>query len=113
MGSTGRAIPAASTSATFRSATESIAREMDERTIDRKSFTAEGGGQWTLDLNGIGGIQILDETNSSRGGFGMGKAYGITVWDGEYNSQPQEIIYGSLNDAKRRAKEKLKSLLNR
>ncbi len=31
------------------------------RTIDRTSFTDEGGGQWTLDIEGVGGGQLLDE----------------------------------------------------
>lgn len=78
--------------------------------IDKTSFTNEGGGQWSLDIEGVGGGQILDERDSSRAGFGTGPAYGITVWDKDYNSSGQSIYYGSLNEAKQTLKERLKAL---
>lgn len=80
------------------------------RTIDRTSFTNEGGGQWTLDIEGVGGGQLLDERDSSRAGFGTGPAYGITVWDKDYKSSEQTIFYGSLNEAKAELKRRLKEL---
>ena len=82
----------------------------NERIIDRTSFVNEGGGQWTLDIEGVGGGQILDERDSSRAGFGSGPAYGITVWDANNNSSDQQIYYGSLNEAKQELKRRLKNL---
>lgn len=82
-----------------------------ERLIDRSSFTDEGGGQWTLDIDGVGGVQILNERDSSRAGFGSGPAYGITVWDANYRMDEQQIYYTSLNEAKQIAKSLLKDKL--
>lgn len=82
----------------------------EERKINRTSFTNEGG-QWTLDINGVGGVQILDERDSSRAGFGSGPAYGITVWDANYRMDEQQIYYTSLNEAKQIAKSLLKDKL--
>ena len=81
-----------------------------ERQIDKKSFTNEGGGQWTMDIEGVGGGQILDERDSSRAGFGSGPAYGITIWDKNYKSEDPVIYYGSLNEAKQEFKRRLKGL---
>ena len=82
--------------------------ENQERQINRTSFTNDGFGQWTLDIEGVGGISILDERDSSRAGFGSGPAYSISVWGADYAADPDVIMYGSLNEAKRRAKELLK-----
>lgn len=83
----------------------------NESSINRTSFTNEGGGQWTLDIEGVGGASILDERDSSRAGFGSGPAYGITIWGADYQMDEQRIFYTSLNDAKRIAKDLLKEKL--
>lgn len=83
------------------------------RQIDKASFKNEGSGQWTLDIEGVGGGQILDERDSSRAGFGSGPAYGITLWDKNYKSEGQQIYYGSLNEAKQEFKRRLKELVSR
>lgn len=62
-------------------------------------------------MGSVGGGQILDERDSSRAGMGSGPAYGITLWDANYNSTGQSIYYGSLNEAKQAFKERLKELV--
>lgn len=93
------------------SAGQSIIKGQIAKTIDKTPFKNEGGGQWTMDIEGVGGGQILDERDSSRAGFGSGPAYGITVWDRNYNSSEQTIYYGSLNEAKAEFKRRLKELI--
>ena len=83
--------------------------------IAQAKFTDEGGGQWTLDINGVGGAQILDETGSSRdpnNGMG-GKVYSVTVWDGNFAVHgPAQIIQGNLGQARTLAKQLLKGINN-
>lgn len=83
--------------------------------INRASFSDEGGGNWQLDIPGVGGGQILDETGSSRDPmYGRGgKVYSINTWDDGYNTIPNgsQLINGSLNDAKRALKDTLKGYL--
>lgn len=79
--------------------------------IERTAFTNEGGGNYQLDIEGVGGAQVLDERDSRRAKFGSGPAYGITVWDKDYNiiGQADTIYFGTLNEAKREAKKRLKT----
>lgn len=84
-----------------------------QKTIDKTAFDNMGGGQWQLDIPGIGGGSILDERDSLLAGFGTGPAYSVTVWDKNYNlvGVQSELLYGSLNNAKARLKERLKNSL--
>ena len=75
--------------------------------IDRTPFTNEGGGQWTIDIEGVGGASILDETDEYR--FG-GTAYGVTVWDKNYDKQGDTTYHTSLNAAKQAAKDRIKDM---
>ena len=82
------------------------------KTITRTAFTVEGNGNWQLDIPGIGGGQILDETGGSRDPANgrAGKLYSVRAWDDEYNmiSGSEEYISGSLNDAKQALKHTLR-----
>lgn len=83
--------------------------------IAQAKFTDEGGGQWTLDINGVGGAQILDETGGSRdpnNGMG-GKVYSVTVWDGNFTVHgPAQIVQGNIGQARTLAKKILKGMNN-
>lgn len=79
--------------------------------VDKTGFTNEGGGQWTLDISGAGGGSILDESDSSAGGYGAMKAYSVTAWDANYQIIGEKQIFGSLNAAKDAVKRKIKSTL--
>ena len=86
-----------------------LARQL-AREIDRRAFTNEGFGNWQLDIEGIGGGQVLDETGSSRDiAYGRGgKVYSIRAWDADYNGIGETtMVYGSLNEAKRSLREML------
>lgn len=80
--------------------------------IKKKAFTNNGNGTWSIDIDGVGGGQILDETGGSRDpmmGRG-GKVYSITAWDADYSQiGPVQIVTGSLNQAKRELKDTLRS----
>lgn len=80
--------------------------------ISRATFQANGNGTWSVDIDGVGGGQILDETGGSRDpmmGRG-GKVYSITAWDADYGQiGPVQIVTGSLNQAKRELKDTLRS----
>lgn len=82
------------------------------RAISRATFKAEGNGQWTLDVPGQGGGQILDETGSSRDpaiGYG-GKLYSARAWDENYQmTEANERYFYSLNEAKSYVKEQLQN----
>lgn len=74
-----------------------------DRAIERTPFTNEGGGNWQLDIPGVGGGQILDETGGSRdpmNGRG-GKVYSARAWDSGYSMIENTQYLSSLNDAKR------------
>ena len=79
------------------------------RTIDRTAIASEGNGNWQMDIAGVGGGQILDETGGSRDPmYGRGgKVYSIRAWDADYNMIHETTIGGSLNDAKRELREAL------
>ena len=79
------------------------------RAIERAKITSEGNGNWQMDIDGVGGGQILDETGGSRDPmYGRGgKVYSIRVWDADYNMIHETTIGGSLTEAKREMREAL------
>lgn len=85
-----------------------LARQL-AREIDRKAITNEGNGNWQLDIDGVGGGQILDETGGSRDAmYGRGgKVYSVRAWDADYNGIDETMVNGSLNEAKRSLREML------
>lgn len=105
-----RAVSARGGGSSGTASTRSIASQ-----IAQAKFTDEGGGQWTLEINGVGGAQVLDETGGSRDpmlGRG-GKVYSVTVWDGNFTVQgPAQIVQGNLGQARTLAKKILKGLNN-
>ena len=84
-------------------------RQLVERAIDRAKITSEGNGNWQMDIEGVSGGQILDETGGSRDPmYGRGgKVYSVRAWDADYNMVHETTISGSLNDAKRELREAL------
>lgn len=93
-------------------ANTSIGQRM--KAVDNSSFKKAGFGQWTLDVPGVGGASILDETGSTaalRMGMMPGqKLYSMVYWDKDYN-QSQRQYYSRLNDAKYYAKAALKAMI--
>ena len=75
--------------------------------IDRTPFTNEGNGQWTIDIEGVGGASILDESDDFRYG---GTAYSVKVWNKDYDAVGDTTMYTSLNAAKQAAKDSLRNL---
>lgn len=90
-------------------ANTSIGQRM--KAVDNSSFKKAGFGQWTLDVPGVGGASILDETGSTaalRMGLLPGqKMYSMTAWDENGRQLGQRTYYQKLNDAKYFAKEEL------
>lgn len=85
--------------------------EQIDRQISRTPFSNEGGGSYELDIKGIGGGQVLDETGSSRdpmNGRG-GKIYSVRTWDSNYNMLGSVDYVSTLNEAKATVKEKLRN----
>ena len=85
--------------------------EQIDRQINRTPFSNEGGGNYELDIAGIGGGQVLDETGSSRdpmNGRG-GKVYSVRTWDADYNMFGSVEYVSTLNDAKATVKERLRN----
>ena len=76
--------------------------------INRTPFTNEGFGQWTIDIDGVGGASILEDNDTA-----MGKYYEISLWDKEYNTQRRKFNARTLNEAKQTAKNELEKLNNR
>lgn len=79
-----------------------------EKEINKKGFTALGGGNWEFTGPYTIGAQILDESGSSRVGFAT-KAYSIRTWRGTDISPTR--YFGTLNAAKTAAKEEMKEWL--
>ena len=77
------------------------------RLVDKTSFTNDGLGQWQLDIPGVGGASILDESDTRAGGYGQMRAYTVTTWDKDYNIG-ETRTFGSLNAAKQAAKDEIK-----
>ena len=78
--------------------------------ISRATFTNEGNGEWSLNVDGQGGGQILDETGSRRdptAGRG-GKLYSARSWDADNDFLEERAQYfTNLSDAKKYVKDKL------
>ena len=87
------------------------------KAISQAKYEDAGNGQWTFDIDGVGGVQILDETGSSRDPYhGMGgKVYGVTLWtydrQGTATAYNPIIMQGSIGQAKTAGKQNLKKLL--
>ena len=79
--------------------------------VDKTGFVSDGFGGWNLDIPGIGGAQILDETDGTLGGYGRVKIYSIRVWNADNDfiaGQNYSITAATLNAAKESAKRYLK-----
>lgn len=109
MGSTGVSARATDTNAT---ATTAATVNVTATQINRTGYTDEGFGRWTLDFEGLGGVSILDERDTSRAGFGSGPAYSVHVYDNEGTTVTNQLMYGSLTSAKQEGKTILKELLS-
>ena len=81
--------------------------KISSSTIDKTPFTKMGNGQWEFDIPGVGGASILDESDSSSGGFGAMSVYSVKVWDKDYN-EIERYNLSTLNAAKAMAKDALK-----
>ncbi len=88
---------------------EDIRRE--ERNIDKKGFTAQGNGVWEFTGPYTIGAQILDETDSSAGGYGRFKQYSVQTWGQHVEDISPRRYYDTLNAAKTAAKEEMKEWL--
>lgn len=85
-----------------------------EKQIDKKGFQNVGNGVWELvgpEKASSIGAQILDETDSAAGGYGMMKAYSVTTWGQAPGDMSPRRVFGSLNAAKTAAKEEMKEWL--
>ncbi len=82
---------------------------------DSVGFTNEGNGQWTLDIAGWGGGQILDESDSRENEYGAagGKLYSARAWDNDYQMTGEDRYFGSLNEAKQYIRDELYSAFRR
>ena len=82
------------------------------KAINRAAFKNEGNGEWSLEVEGYGGGQILDETGGSRDparGYG-GKIYSARAWDENYQrTEDRERYFFSLNEAKSYIKQQLQN----
>lgn len=78
-----------------------------DKRVDRTPFTNDGLGQWQIDIPGVGGASILDESEGMAGGFGQARAYSVRTWDANYNMGDMRL-FGSLNAAKQAAKDEIK-----
>ena len=86
-----------------------ISADKAAKIVDKTGFKVEGNGNWQMDIPGVGGAMILDETDTAMGNYGAQKTYSYTVWDKNYQIQDKQYAI-SLNDAKYMAKENLKNL---
>ena len=82
------------------------------KAIDKKGFTSSLRGQWDLETS-YGGAMILDETDFKGEMFGY-KEYGVSAWDKDFNmiedgQERNAKRFPTLNEAKRYAKELIKS----
>lgn len=93
-------------------ARDGMLRRQLARAIDRTAFENRGGGEWEIDIDGVGGGQILDETGSTRDPYygRGGRVYSVRIWDADYSQQGEEMVNGSLSEAKRRLREMLHSV---
>ena len=94
--------------------TTSLSKNDIAKAIAQAKFTNEGNGNWQVDIPGVGGAIILDETGGSKDPmYGMGgKVYSIRTWDQDYTVGDEQIFQGSINQAKTAAKKRLKGMHN-
>lgn len=84
-----------------------------EREIDRTAYEKRGNGVWELSTDskyGIG-VSIVDETDSSIGGFGRNKVYAVQTWGQAVEDISPKRYFSSLNAAKTAGKEEAKEWL--
>ena len=91
--------------------TEAIERRSPGLTvINRATFENRGNGEWSLNVEGYGGGQILEETGSSRDpAYGRGgRLYSARAWDADNDYLDERAQYfTSLNEAKKYIKSRL------
>lgn len=90
-------------------AKSSLQKDMNK--LERAGFKYTGNGTWELDVPGIGGAQILDETGSTEA-LRMGlmpdqKLYSMIYWDDTGNTAADRQYFDTLNNAKYSAKNGL------
>ena len=80
------------------------------RRIDKAAFKSQGAGlgQWTVELEGIGGASILDETQTRAGGYGRYKTYSVQTWGADFKDIGTTQYATTLNQAKELARRKLR-----
>ena len=85
-----------------------ISGKMFPSKIDKVPFTNMGGGQWEVDIEGVGGGSILEVSESWK--YGPGKAYEVRIWNDGYNTVDNGVYYATLNTAKSAIKDRLKEM---
>lgn len=90
----------------------SMSKAQAAKLIANTPFTNQGNGTWSIDIDRVGGGQILDESDSAKNNYGAmgGKLYSYVVWNGEYTQQGARAYVGSLVEARAGIKEELKKL---
>lgn len=81
------------------------------RQISKATFKNVGNGNWSFDVEGVGGGQVLEETGSSRA-MNMGymptqKAYSISAWGENYMTLGGREFFDTLNEAKKAIKDRI------
>lgn len=112
-------------SATSGGSSNVMSRDVIDRKIDRAGFQSVGNGAWEMEIPGVGGAQVLDETGSSRalraGFMPNEKAYSYNAWRYTDDGGAQQLrglmpnldILQTLNDAKHAAKDLMRNHLTR
>ena len=79
-------------------------------TINKAAFKSQGAGtgHWTLEIEGIGGASILDETQSGAGGYGRYRTYSVQTWGADFKNIGSTQYADTLNEAKELARRKLR-----
>ena len=79
-----------------------------QKKIDKGVFIKNGNGVWDFAGPYTIGAQILDETDSAAGGFGMQKTYSMKTWGQAVGDMGTTTFYSTLNAAKSAAREEMK-----
>ena len=79
-------------------ASKSANRILEEK-LNRTAFKNEGNGQYTLDVKGVGGGQVLRESEWADA------KYSATAWNSNYETIGSTIYSDSLNDIKNIVKD--------
>jgi len=79
-----------------------------QKQIDKTAFNKVGNGVWDFSGPYTIGAQILDETDSSAGGYGRMTTYSVKTWGQAVGDVSPTRYFGSLNAAKVAAKEEMK-----